>query len=105
VFSPGNPASFQANYCAGQALLEQLEALAASRAAVERLRASTAAAGWAKRWNLPVYFSLVFQDIAGALLWLWFLGGMRLVGCGLSCACLPLLHTNPPLLCHLKCFV
>ncbi|KAF6251962.1 hypothetical protein COO60DRAFT_1704498 [Scenedesmus sp. NREL 46B-D3] len=65
VFSPGNPSSFQANYQAGQALLEQLEALAGSRAAVERLRSSTAAAGWAKRWNLPVYFSLVFQDIAG----------------------------------------
>jgi hypothetical protein len=68
VFSPGNPSAFQANYCAGQALLEQLEALAPSRAAVDRLRASSAAAGWAKRWNLPVYFSLVFQDIAGALL-------------------------------------
>uniref|UniRef100_A0A383VC66 COG complex component COG2 C-terminal domain-containing protein n=1 Tax=Tetradesmus obliquus TaxID=3088 RepID=A0A383VC66_TETOB len=65
VFSPGNPAAFQANYTAGQDLLAQLEALAASRAAVERLRSSAAAAGWAKRWNLPVYFSLVFQDIAG----------------------------------------
>lgn len=65
VFSPGNPAAFQANYLAGQALLGELEALATSRAAVERLRASAAAAGWAKRWNLPVYFSLVYQDVAG----------------------------------------
>lgn len=66
VFSPGNPTSFQSNYLAGQALLGELEGLATSRAAVERLRASAAAAGWAKRWNLPVYFSLVYQDIAGA---------------------------------------
>jgi hypothetical protein len=66
VFSPGNPSSFQSNYLAGQALLGELEGLATSRAAVERLRASAAAAGWAKRWNLPVYFSLVYQDIAGA---------------------------------------
>jgi hypothetical protein len=65
VFSPGNPTSFQSNYLAGQALLAELEGLASSRAAVERLRGSTAAAGWAKRWNLPVYFSLVYQDIAG----------------------------------------
>jgi hypothetical protein len=65
VFSPGNPAAFQAAYLAGQQLLSKLEGLATSRAAVERLRASTAAAGWAKRWNLPVYFSLVYQDIAG----------------------------------------
>lgn len=66
MFSPGNPATFQANYLAGQALLAELEGLATSRAAVERLRGSAAAAGWAKRWNLPVYFSLVYQDIAGA---------------------------------------
>eukprot|EP00775_Hariotina_reticulata_P012760 gene12760-12889_t len=65
VFSPGNPAAFQAAYLAGQQLLAKLEELATSRAAVERLRASAAAAGWAKRWNLPVYFSLVYQDIAG----------------------------------------
>lgn len=65
VFSPGNPAAFQQHFLAGQALLQQLEAMASSRAAVERLRSSTAAAGWAKRWNLAVYFSLVYQDIAG----------------------------------------
>lgn len=65
LFSPGNPTAFQSNYLAGQALLGELEGLATSRAAVERLRVSTAAAGWAKRWNLPVYFSLVYQDIAG----------------------------------------
>lgn len=65
LFSPGNPTSFQSNYLAGQQLLCELEGLATSRAAVERLRASSAAAGWAKRWNLPVYFSLVYQDTAG----------------------------------------
>ncbi|KAF8069609.1 COG2 [Scenedesmus sp. PABB004] len=65
VFSPGNPAAFHANFLAGQGLLAALEGLATSRAAVERLRGSAAAAGWAKRWNLPVYFSLVYQDIAG----------------------------------------
>jgi hypothetical protein len=67
LFSPGNPTAFQCNYLAGQALLCELEGLATSRATVERLRASSAAAGWAKRWNLPVYFSLVYQDIAGEL--------------------------------------
>lgn len=65
VFSPGNPVAFHQSYLAGQSLLDQLEGLAGSRAAVERLRSSTAAAGWAKRWNLAVYFSLVYQDIAG----------------------------------------
>jgi hypothetical protein len=65
VFSPGHPAAFHANYLAGQDLLSQLEGCAASRAAVERLRGSQAAGAWAKRWNLPVYFSLVYQDIAG----------------------------------------
>eukprot|EP00878_Enallax_costatus_P031231 GHUV01034134.1.p1 GENE.GHUV01034134.1~~GHUV01034134.1.p1 ORF type:complete len:298 (+),score=135.09 GHUV01034134.1:1420-2313(+) len=67
VFSPGNPSAFHQNYLAGQSLLDQLEGLAGSRAAVERLRGSSAAAGWAKRWNLAVYFSLVYQDIAGGV--------------------------------------
>jgi hypothetical protein len=33
---------------------------------VERFRASEAHAAFSKRWNLPAYFSLQFQDVAGA---------------------------------------
>jgi hypothetical protein len=93
VFSPGNPASFQANFMAGQQLLERLEAMAGSRAAVERLRGSTAAAGWAKRWNLPVYFSLVFQDIAGALM-LCFAAGVKHL----------LMSRSPSIACTFVCY-
>ncbi|KAI8467408.1 MAG: hypothetical protein J3K34DRAFT_481362 [Monoraphidium minutum] len=67
AFSPGNPAAFHSNFLAGQALLASLEGLARTRAAVERLRASDAYAAFGKRWNLSVYFSLQYQEIAGAL--------------------------------------
>ncbi|GBF98792.1 hypothetical protein Rsub_11374 [Raphidocelis subcapitata] len=66
AFSPGNPASFHSNFLAGQRLLASLESLAQTRASVERLRASDAAAAFARRWNLPAYYSLQYQDIAGA---------------------------------------
>lgn len=65
AFSAGVPATFHANFLAGQAFLAQLEGLCPSRAAVDQLRGSDAWAAWAKRWNLSVYFSLIYQDIAG----------------------------------------
>jgi hypothetical protein len=65
VFSPGQPAAFHHNYLSGAALLAAVEGLGRSRKAVERCRGSAAAASWAKRWNLAVYFSLLYQDIAG----------------------------------------
>ncbi len=34
---------------------------------VEQLRASASYSAWLKKWNLPVYFSLRFQDIGAAL--------------------------------------
>jgi hypothetical protein len=66
VFAPGVPAAFHANYRAGVQLLQHIEGLARTRKAVDQLRSSTAAGSWAKRWNLAVYFSLRYQDIAGA---------------------------------------
>lgn len=65
VFSPGQPAAFHHNYLAGAALLAAVEGMGRNRKAVERCRGSAAAASWAKRWNLAVYFSLLYQDIAG----------------------------------------
>lgn len=65
VYSPGVPATFHTNYRAALGFLSQLEALCHSRAAVDKLRSSDAYSSFMKRWNLPVYFSLVFQEIAG----------------------------------------
>lgn len=65
IFSPGVPHTFHANYRAALGFLDALEGLCVGRGAVERLRSSAAYAAFLKRWNLSVYFSLLFQDIAG----------------------------------------
>lgn len=65
VFSPGVPPAFHANYLATMAWLRQLEALCATRGSVERLRSSAAYTSLMRRWNTSVYFSLLFQEIAG----------------------------------------
>lgn len=59
------PAAFHANFLAGQGLLARLEVLCQGRAAVDQLRASDAWAAWGRRWNLQVYFSLMYQEVAG----------------------------------------
>ncbi|KAG2501945.1 hypothetical protein HYH03_000443 [Edaphochlamys debaryana] len=67
VFSPGVPPAFHANYLATMAWLRQLEAMAATRGAVERLRGSPGHTALMRRWNVSVYFSLLYQEIAGEL--------------------------------------
>ncbi|GIL63172.1 hypothetical protein Vafri_17283 [Volvox africanus] len=67
VFSPGVPPAFHANYLATLAWLRQLEGMCATRGSVERLRASAAYASLMRRWNTSVYFSLLYQEIAGEL--------------------------------------
>ncbi|GFR52955.1 hypothetical protein Agub_g15628, partial [Astrephomene gubernaculifera] len=67
VFSPGVPPAFHANYLALRAWLGQLEGLCATRGQVERLRGSAAYSALMRRWNTSVYFSLLYQEIAGEL--------------------------------------
>lgn len=67
VFSPGVPAAYHTNYLAAMAFLAGLEAMCGTRRAVEALRGSAACAAFLRRWNLPVYFSLIYQDVAGEL--------------------------------------
>jgi len=67
VFSPGVPPAFHANYLAAQAFLDALERRCQGRTALERLRGGAAHASFVRRWNTSVYFSLVYQEIAGQL--------------------------------------
>ncbi len=65
VFSPGVPTAFHAHFLAATAFLQQLEGMCQTRATLERLRACPAYSAYLKKWNLAVYFSLLYQDIAG----------------------------------------
>ncbi|CAH8381462.1 unnamed protein product [Eruca vesicaria subsp. sativa] len=67
VFSPGRPTEFLKNYKASLDFLAYLEGFCPSRSAVTKFRAEAICIEFMKQWNVGVYFSLRFQEIAGGL--------------------------------------
>ncbi|EYU23122.1 hypothetical protein ABFS82_09G064900 [Erythranthe guttata] len=67
AFSPGRPVEFLKNYKSSLNFLDYLEGYCPSRSAVAKLREETVYIDFMKQWNTGVYFSLRFQEIAGAL--------------------------------------
>ena len=65
AFSPGIPKVFIKNYSAAMDFLSKLENKAATAASLNNFRASKHLEVFMKRWNLPVYYSLRFQEFAG----------------------------------------
>ncbi|KAK2078871.1 hypothetical protein QBZ16_002561 [Prototheca wickerhamii] len=64
---PGVPDAFHAGCRAGLAFLTRLEALCGTAEQVERFRAGAAHSAFVRLWNLPAYYGLRFQEVAGAL--------------------------------------
>lgn len=67
AFSPGRPTEFLKNYKASLDFLAHLEGYCPSISAVTKFRAEPVYIEFMKQWNVGVYFSLRFQEIAGAL--------------------------------------
>ncbi|KAA8540690.1 hypothetical protein F0562_024391 [Nyssa sinensis] len=67
AFSPGRPKEFLKNYKSSLDFLAHLEGYCPSRSAVAKFRAEAVYNEFMKQWNIGVYFSLRFQEIAGAL--------------------------------------
>ncbi|KAF9603021.1 hypothetical protein IFM89_033648 [Coptis chinensis] len=67
AFSPGRPTKFLKNYKSSIAFLGYLEGYCSSRSAVSKFRMGAVYLEFMKQWNLGVYFSLRFQEIAGTL--------------------------------------
>ncbi|KAF8047931.1 hypothetical protein N665_2759s0003 [Sinapis alba] len=67
VFSPGRPTEFLKNYKVSLDFLAYLEGYCSSRSAVTKFRAEAVCVEFMKQWNVGVYFSLRFQEIAGGL--------------------------------------
>ncbi|KAK3225108.1 hypothetical protein Dsin_004970 [Dipteronia sinensis] len=67
AFSPGRPSEFLKNYKSSLDFLADLEGYCPSRSAVAKFRAEAVYVEFMKQWNVGVYFSLRFQEIAGAL--------------------------------------
>lgn len=66
IFASGIADDFHSNYSTTVAFLDKFELLCGSRRSVERLRGHAAYIAFNRRWSLPVYFQLRFQEIAGA---------------------------------------
>jgi hypothetical protein len=64
AFSPAVPAAFHANFTASTAFLQWLEGLAPAGATVQLFRGGAERASFTKEWNLAIYFSVRFQEIA-----------------------------------------
>lgn len=66
AFSPADPDAFHRNYSAATGFLTWLEEHAATEGALHLLQKSSECIFFRKAWNLAVYFSLRFQEIAGS---------------------------------------
>ncbi|KAK9117522.1 hypothetical protein Sjap_016469 [Stephania japonica] len=67
AFSPGKPAKFLKNYKASLTFLCYLEGHCPSGSSVSKFRSEAIYVEFMKLWNVGVYFSLRFHEIAGAL--------------------------------------
>ncbi|CAD6207647.1 unnamed protein product [Miscanthus lutarioriparius] len=67
AFSPGKPKEFLRNYKASLGFLDFLEGYCLSKSAVMKFRSEPAYTDFMRQWNVGVYFSLRFQEIAGGL--------------------------------------
>ncbi|KAL6909387.1 hypothetical protein ACP4OV_001668 [Aristida adscensionis] len=67
AFSPGKPKEFLKNYKASLRFLDFLEGFCHTKSAVTKFRSEPVYADFIRQWNVGVYFSLRFQEIAGGL--------------------------------------
>ncbi|GMH43984.1 hypothetical protein BSKO_11918 [Bryopsis sp. KO-2023] len=67
VFSPGVPSIFHTSYKAVIRFLEGLEGYCKTSSAIESLRNCEPVGALLRRWNLQVYYTLRFQEIAGSV--------------------------------------
>ncbi|CAN0901710.1 Conserved oligomeric Golgi complex subunit 2 [Linum grandiflorum] len=67
AFSPGRPLEFLRNYKSSLDFLAYLEGYCPSKSAAKKFRAEAVYVEFMKQWNIGVYFSLRFQEIAGDL--------------------------------------
>lgn len=65
IFAPGNPQIFYRRYSESMQFIKKLEEYCDGDETVKLLRGTIEYKSFQKRWNLPVYFQIRFQEIAG----------------------------------------
>ena len=66
IFSPGVADHFHKNFSLYQRFVSDIENCCCTQTSVKRLRSGSVFSAFRKRWSLPVYFQLRFQEIAGS---------------------------------------
>lgn len=67
IVVPTDPDTFHEKYLLTMNFLEQFEQLCGSQVSVKRLREHSSYTLFMNKWNLPVYFQIRFNEIAGKL--------------------------------------
>ncbi|XP_039278291.1 conserved oligomeric Golgi complex subunit 2 [Nilaparvata lugens] len=67
IFAPGNPELFFQRYTESLKFLSKLEECCSNPETVHLLKNHASYSSFMHRWNLPVYFQIRFQEIAGKL--------------------------------------
>lgn len=65
IFAPGNPQLFYRRYSESMDFVRKLEEHCATQESVKLLHETPEYKSFLRRWNLPVYFQIRFQEIAG----------------------------------------
>lgn len=65
IFAPGNPQIFYRRYSESMQFIRKLEEYCKDQQTVKVLRETMEYKSFQRRWNLPVYFQIRFQEIAG----------------------------------------
>ncbi|XP_053613629.1 conserved oligomeric Golgi complex subunit 2 [Plodia interpunctella] len=65
IFAPGNPQIFYQRYNESMQFVKKLEGYCIDKETVRLLHETAEYKSFQRRWNLPVYFQIRFQEIAG----------------------------------------
>ncbi|CAK1583368.1 unnamed protein product [Parnassius mnemosyne] len=66
IFAPGNPQLFYRRYSESMQFIKKLEEYCIVEGSVKMLHETAEYKSFQRRWNLPVYFQIRFQEIAGS---------------------------------------
>lgn len=68
IFAPGNPYIFYRRYSESMQFIKRLEEYCPEKETLKLLHETQEYKSFQRRWNLPVYFQIRFQEIAGKIL-------------------------------------
>ncbi|CAG9565224.1 unnamed protein product [Danaus chrysippus] len=65
IFAPGNPQLFYRRYSESMCFIKKIEEYCSTKEMIKLLHETPEYKSFLRRWNLPVYFQIRFQEVAG----------------------------------------